>query len=71
MKTNMGSADRWIRLVLALGLIALFLAHMITGTLAIVLLIFAGIFILTSIVGTCPLYLPLGISTRKKERTAV
>jgi hypothetical protein len=31
-----------------------------------VLLIVAGIFILTSFIGVCPLYLPLKISTRKK-----
>jgi hypothetical protein len=31
-------------------------------------LIFAGIFILTSFLSFCPLYLPFGISTRSKKK---
>jgi hypothetical protein len=39
----------------------------ITGTLAVILLIFAGIFVITSLVNFCPLYLPFGLNTGKKK----
>jgi hypothetical protein len=64
MKKNMGTADRIIGAVIITGL---YIFKVISGTLAIVLLIVAGIFILTSFVSFCPLYFPFGISTRKKE----
>lgn len=63
MKTNMGNADRLIRIVLAALAVGLYLTGIITGTIGIVLLVFAGVFLLTSIVGTCPLYMPFGWST--------
>ncbi|MCK5279459.1 MAG: DUF2892 domain-containing protein [Cyclobacteriaceae bacterium] len=66
---NMGSIDRIIRVVVALIIGILFLTEIITGTLGIVLLIFAGIFLLTSLVSTCPLYLPFGIKTFKTKST--
>lgn len=62
---NMGSVDRIIRVLAAVIIGILFLTNIITGTLAIVLLILAGIFILTSLISTCPLYLPFGIKTCK------
>lgn len=65
MKKNMGSIDSIIRVMLALVVIALYFGNLISGTTAIILLILAGIFILTSILNFCPLYLPFGISTRK------
>jgi len=67
MKKNMGTIDRVIRLLIAALVIILYFTHVISGTIAIILLIFAGIFILTSIFSFCPLYIVLGISTRKKE----
>jgi len=67
MKKNMGMIDITIRLVIAALVVVLYFTHVISGILAIVLLIFAGIFILTSILSFCPLYFPFGISTRKKE----
>jgi Protein of unknown function (DUF2892) len=39
----------------------------ISGTTALVLVIFAIIFAITSLVSFCPLYLPFGISTSKKK----
>lgn len=66
MKKNMGTTDRIIRILAAVVIAALYFMHLISGTLAIVLLIVAGIFILTSFVSFCPLYLPFGISTRSK-----
>lgn len=66
---NMGGVDRIIRVVAALAIVILFFTEVITGTLAIVLLIFAGIFLLTGLVSTCPLYLPFGIKTFKSKST--
>ncbi len=68
MIKNMGSADRIIRVIIAMAVIALYFAHIITGTAAAVLLVLAGIFLLTSFISTCPLYLPFGINTRGKKK---
>ena len=65
MVKNMGTADRAIRIVIALAIAALYFTHKISGTLAIVLEIVAIAFIVTSLVGWCPSYLLFGISTRK------
>jgi hypothetical protein len=65
MKKNMGTADKSIRILAAIVVIGLYLGNVISGTVAIVLLVLAGIFILTSFVSYCPLYSPFGISTRK------
>jgi Protein of unknown function (DUF2892) len=67
MKKNMGTIDIVIRLLIAALVIVLYFTHVISGTLAIILLIFAGIFILTSLFSFCPAYLPFGISTRSKK----
>jgi hypothetical protein len=67
MKQNMGLIDKVIRILIAVVVIALYYANVISGTLAIILLILAGIFILTSLIGICPLYMPFGLNTAKKE----
>ena len=67
MKTNMGIIDRAIRIVIALVFIGLYFANIVTGTFGIVLLVLAGVFILTSLVRFCPLYFPFGINTGKKK----
>jgi hypothetical protein len=67
MKKNMGSADKVVRILIALLIVVLFAADVISGVLGIVLLVFAGIFMLTSLIGSCPLYGPLGINTSKKK----
>jgi len=66
MKPNMGTADKVVRILLAILIVSLYFTNIISGTLAIVLLVLAGIVILTSFISFCPLYLPFGISTRKK-----
>ena len=66
MKKNMGSADKIIRVVLALIVAILYFTNQITGVAAIVLGIFAVIFLLTSIMSFCPLYVPFKLSTLKK-----
>ena len=67
MKKNMGTIDKVIRILVAVVVIVLYFTHMISGTLAIILLALSAVFIITSFISFCPLYLPLGISTRKKE----
>ncbi|REG87062.1 YgaP family membrane protein [Algoriphagus antarcticus] len=66
MKKNMGSADKIIRLLLAVGVAVLYFTGTISGTLAIVLGVLAVVFVATSFMSFCPLYLPFGISTCKK-----
>jgi hypothetical protein len=68
MKANMGSTDKIIRILAAVLIAVLYFTNLISGTLAIILLAFAGIFILTSFISFCPLYLPFGISTKPKVK---
>ena len=63
MTTNMGKADRAIRIVIAAIIAVLYFTGVISGTLGIVLLVIAGIFLLTSLVGFCGLYKLFGINT--------
>ncbi len=65
MTKNMGTADRVIRVLLAIVVGILYLTGEIYGVAAIILGIFAVIFIITSLIGFCPLYVPLKISTKK------
>jgi len=70
MKTNMGFTDKIIRLLVAAAIAILFFTDVITGTLGIILLVLAGIFVLTSLVSFCPLYLPFGLSTLRKKKSS-
>ena len=63
MKKNMGPGDRVIRFAIAALIAVLYFTGTISGTLGIVLLVLAGVFVLTSLVSFCPLYAPFGIST--------
>jgi len=67
MKKNMGTIDKVIRILVAVVFVVLYFTHVISGTLGIILLILAAVFVVTSILGFCPLYLPFGLSTNKKE----
>ena len=67
MKKNMGSADRVIRFLIAALLVTLYFTNVLTGALAVVLLIVAGVFALTSLTGNCPLYALFGIRTCKTK----
>ena len=68
MKKNMGSVDKVLRILVAIVIAGLYFANQISGTASIILLILAGVFILTSFMSFCPLYLPFGLSTRKKDK---
>ena len=67
MKANMGSTDKVIRILIALIIGVLYYIGIISGTTALVLEVFAVIFVLTSLISFCPLYLLMGISTCKKK----
>jgi len=68
MKKNMGTIDRVFRVLVAVAIIVLYLANVISGIVAIILLAIAAIFILTSFISFCPLYYPFKISTKKSVR---
>jgi len=63
----MGNLDRGVRLVIAAAIVAAYFMGMLAGTLGIVMLVLAGVFVLTSVIRFCPLYLPFGIRTLPKK----
>jgi hypothetical protein len=65
MKKNMGTADRVIRILVAVVIGVLYFTGRISGTLAIILGIVAVVLVVTSLVAWCPAYLPFGMSTCK------
>lgn len=67
MTKNVGTVDRIVRAVLALIVAVLYFTGVISGTLAIILGILAVILLVTSIIGFCPIYWPLKISTAEKN----
>lgn len=66
MPKNMGTVDRVVRTVFAVVVAVLYFTGTISGTLAIILGVLALIFLATSLVGTCPLYMPFKLSTNKR-----
>ncbi len=66
MKSNMGSTDRIIRLIVSVLVLILFMTDVISGTLGWVLIAIAAIFTLTSMINFCPLYTILGVNTKNK-----
>ena len=59
----MGSADRIIRIINAAIIGILYFTNVISGIFGLVLLILAGVFVLTSFMSFCPIYAPFGFST--------
>ena len=66
MKTNMGVIDKAVRVLFAAVVGILYAVNAISGTPAVVLGILAAIMVVTSLIGFCPLYVPVGLSTKKK-----
>ncbi len=66
LSKNMGTLDRIIRLVIAAAIAVLYFTGNLSGLAAIILGILAVVFVLTSSISFCPLYLPFGLSTRKE-----
>lgn len=69
MKKNMGTTDRVLRVTVAIVLAVLYYNGTITGTLGLTLIVLSVVFVLTSLVGFCPLYLPFGMNTCGKEKS--
>lgn len=67
MKKNLGITERIIRVLIAIVIAACFFTHIITGLVGVILLILAGIFVLTSFISFCPIWAVLGIHTNKKN----
>ena len=65
MKKNIGTADKIVRVILAIVMIILYFQGVISGIWGIVLLVLSGIFLLTSLVSVCPLYMLFGLRTNK------
>jgi len=63
MKKNMGNADRAIRVIIAVLIAVLYFTNVISGTVGLILLILAGVFVLTSLISFCPLYTLVGVNT--------
>jgi hypothetical protein len=68
MKANMGSTDKMVRIILAVVIAILFFTNVISGTLGIILLVVAAVFVLTSLISFCPLYPILGMNTKGKKK---
>lgn len=68
MKKNMGFTDKLIRIIIAAIIVGLYFAGVLTGTLGIVLLVVAFVFVLTSVISFCPLYPLFGLNTAHKEK---
>jgi hypothetical protein len=67
MKSNMGTADRVIRIIIAAVIGYLYYVGLLNGTVALILGALAVVFLATSFVRVCPLYLPFGLSTKQKS----
>jgi len=70
MVKNMSTVDRTIRAIVAAIVVTLYMTKIITGTLGIILIVLAAVFLLTSLISFCPLYLPFGLSTVRKRKNA-
>lgn len=68
MKKNMGVIDKVIRICIAILITVLYFTNNISGTVALISGIIAIVFVLTSFISFCPLYVPFGINTRSKTR---
>lgn len=69
MKPNMGTTDRLIRISIAVVLAVLYFLNILTGTLGIIALVVAAVFLLTSFLRFCPAYTLFGINTCKTSKT--
>jgi hypothetical protein len=66
MKSNVSTADRITRIIIAVAIVAMYFLDVISGTTGIVLLIIAAVLALTALINFCPLYFLLGLRTNKK-----
>lgn len=69
MRVNMGTIDRLLRTLAAIIVAVLYFTDQTTGVAASILGIVAVVFLFTSLVGFCPLYVPLKISSKKEQKS--
>ncbi len=67
MKKNMGTIDKVLRILAAVVMLVLYFTGVITGALGIFLIVLSVVFVITSLISFCPLYVPFGWNTGKKE----
>lgn len=67
MEKNISIPDKIIRISLGLFIALLLFSEIIPATLALIVLVPAGIFLLTGLFGYCPLYTAFGINTGKNS----
>lgn len=67
MKRNVGTIDKIVRILIAVVIAVLYFTHAISGTLAVIFLLVAGVFLLTGACSVCPLYIPFKINTSEKK----
>lgn len=65
MIKNMSSIDRGIRIVVAAVFAYLYFSGIVSGVLGILLMVFAAVFLITSSIAFCPLYVLFNFSSRK------
>jgi hypothetical protein len=65
MKRNMSNLDRIIRIIVAALFAYLYFGGIVTGVFGIVLVVLAAVFLFTSVVAFCPLYVLFKFSTQK------
>ena len=63
MNKNMGKLDKTLRILLAIVFAVLYFTNTVTGTIGLLLVVLAGVFVVTSLVSFCPLYTIFGINT--------
>lgn len=66
MKNNVGTIDKVIRILIAVVVVVLYFTHVISGVLAIILLALSAVLVVTTLLGFCPIWQILGLSTRNK-----
>jgi Na+(H+)/acetate symporter ActP len=67
MTKNMGTLDRSLRVTAAILVGVFYMTGQLSGVAALILGVIAVAFLATSTVGSCPIYLPFGLSTRRGE----
>ncbi|HRK04846.1 MAG TPA: DUF2892 domain-containing protein [Chlorobiota bacterium] len=65
MIRNIGPADRTVRLLLAVVGLVMLVTGSVSGVWFTVVTIVTALLVITALVRTCPVYIPLGLSTDK------
>jgi len=63
MPKNVGGAERAIRLIIGIALLALGFFHVVSGTMAIAAYVLGAIALVTGLIRFCPLWTVFGINT--------